>query len=158
MVRECDPALECLLVGGGLPEGVRQRCGDGVVALGLVDDLAEIFDRVRLTVAPLRFGAGVKGKVIDSLAAGVPCVMTPIGAEGLDLPSALAGCIAATAEEIAAAISRLHNDRKANAACRAAGLRYIEEVFSEARLDASMQQALGPAIRVSAKIEAAAAT
>ena len=157
LVRQRDPELECLLVGAGLPEGVRQRCGDGVAALGLVEDLGEIFDRIRLTVAPLRFGAGIKGKVIDSLAAGVPCVMTPIGAEGLDLPSALGGCIAATAEEIAAAVSRLHNNKKANATCRAAGLRYVEEVFSEARLDALMQQVLGPAIRASAKIETAAA-
>ena len=157
LARQREPTLECLLVGGGLPEGARQRCGDGVIALGLVEDLGEILDRIRLTVAPLRFGAGVKGKVIDSLAAGVPCVMTPIGAEGLDLPSALEGCIAATADEIAAAISRLHNDRKANAACRAAGLRYIEEAFSEPQLDASMLQVLGPAIRASARIETAAA-
>src|SRR5205085_5562181 len=83
-LRERDPKIECLLIGDGLPDGVRQRCRDGVVALGPVEKLAEIFDRVRLTVAPLRFGAGVKGKVIDSLAAGVPCVMSPIGAEGLD--------------------------------------------------------------------------
>jgi glycosyltransferase involved in cell wall biosynthesis len=149
-VRERDPKIECLLIGDGLPEGVRQRCGDGVVALGPVMDLAEIFDRVRLTVAPLRFGAGVKGKVIDSLAAGVPCVMTPIGAEGLDLPAAFDGCIAPTAEAITAAIQHLHNDRKANAACRAAGLGYIEEVFSEARLDALMQQVLGPAKHLTA--------
>jgi autotransporter passenger strand-loop-strand repeat protein len=100
---------------------------------------------------------GVKGKVIDSLASGVPCVMTPIGAEGLDLPGALEGCIAATAEQIAAAILRLHNDEKANAAGRAAGLGYIEEVFSEARLDALMLTVLGPAIRASAKSETAAA-
>jgi glycosyltransferase involved in cell wall biosynthesis len=157
LVRQRDPELECLLVGGGLPEGVRQRCGDGVVALGLVEDLGEIFDRVRLTVAPLRFGAGVKGKVIDSLAAGMPCVMTPIGAEGLDLPGALEGCAAATAEQIAAAILRLHNDEKANAADRAAGLGYIEGVFSEARLDASMLTVLGPAGRASGKSETAAA-
>jgi glycosyltransferase involved in cell wall biosynthesis len=132
---------------------VRQRCGDGVLALGRVENLPEIFDRVRLTVAPLRFGAGIKGKVIDSLAAGVPCVMTPIGAEGLDLPAALERCIATTAEATAAAIGHLHNDRKANAACRAAGLDYIEEVFSEAQLDALMRQALGPAIRALAKNE-----
>jgi glycosyltransferase involved in cell wall biosynthesis len=147
LVRSRIPAIECLLVGDGLPGGVRQRCGEDVVALGQVDDLASVFDRVRLTVAPLRFGAGIKGKVVDSLAAGVPCVMTAIGAEGLDLPSALDGCIAATADEIAAAIERLHKNGKANAACRAAGLGYIEEVFSEAQLDAEMRQALGPAGR-----------
>src|SRR5205814_10490773 len=125
-LRQRDPKFECLLVGDGLPDGVRQRCGDDVLALGSVADLAEIFDRVRLTVAPLRFGAGVKGKVIDSLASGVPCVMTPIGAEGLDLPAALERCIATTAEATAAAIGHLHNDKKENAACRAAGLGYIE--------------------------------
>jgi glycosyltransferase involved in cell wall biosynthesis len=156
-VRERDPKIECLLVGEGLPDGVRQRCGDGLVAVGGVADLAEIFNRVRLTVAPLRFGAGVKGKVIDSLAVGLPCVMTPVGAEGLELPAALEGCVATTAEGIAAAIGHLHNDRKANAACRAAGLGYIEEVFSEARLDALMQQVLGPAIRNLAKVVTAVA-
>lgn len=155
-VREHDPTIECLLVGDGLPEGMRQRCGNGVAALGRVEDLREIFDRVRLTVAPLRFGAGIKGKVIDSLAAGIPCVMTPIGAEGLELPAALEACIASNADEIAAAIQRLHTDKEANAAARAAGLRYIEGVFSEARLDADMQAVVGFAQRSLAEAEAAA--
>jgi glycosyltransferase involved in cell wall biosynthesis len=99
-----------------------------------------------LTVAPLRFGAGIKGKVVDSLAAGLPCVMTPVGAEGLDLPAALGGCIAATGEEIATTILRLHNDAAANKECRGAGLRYVEDSFSEARLDAALARALGTAL------------
>ena len=144
-IRERDATLECRLVGDGLPEGLKQRCGDGVVALGPVADLAEVFDRVRLTVAPLRFGAGIKGKIVDSLAAGVPCVVTPIGAEGLDLPEALAGSIAQNADEIAAAILRLHEDAAANRGCRNAGLRYVEDVFSQARLDAAMARAIGMA-------------
>src|SRR6185437_17136047 len=145
-VRERDPTIECLLVGDHLPAGLRQRCGEGVVALGAVDDLAAIFDRVRLTVAPLRFGAGIKGKVVDSLAAGIPCVMTPVGAEGLDLPAALGGCIAETGDEIATAILRLHNDAAANKECRGAGLRYVEDSFSEARLDAGLARAVGTAL------------
>ncbi|HEV2335243.1 MAG TPA: hypothetical protein VGS13_07090 [Stellaceae bacterium] len=44
---------------------------------------------VRLTVAPLRFGAGIKSKVIDSFAAGLPCVMTRVAAEGLALTGSL---------------------------------------------------------------------
>jgi hypothetical protein len=59
-----------------MPAAVRRLAGPGVLALGQVAELAEVFDRVRLTVAPLRYGAGVKGKVLDSLAAGVPCVMS----------------------------------------------------------------------------------
>jgi glycosyltransferase involved in cell wall biosynthesis len=124
---------------------VRQRCSDGVVPFGPVDNLAEVFDRVRLTVAPLRFGPGIKGKVINSLAAGLPCVMTPVGAEGLALCGALAACIATTTDEIAATIARLHNDKIANAQACAVGLNYIAETFSEGQLDAAMQQVLGRA-------------
>jgi hypothetical protein len=116
-VRERDPTIECLLVGDRLPAGLRQRCGEGI-----------------------------KGKVVDSLAAGIPCVMTPVGAEGLDLPAALGGCIAATGEDIATAILRLHNHAAANKECRDAGLRYVEDSFSEARLDAALARAVGTAL------------
>ena len=67
-----------------MPETLRARARDDVEAIGAVGDLADIFDRVRVTVAPLAYGAGIKGKVLDSLAAGIPCVCTPIAAEGLD--------------------------------------------------------------------------
>ncbi|HEX3970189.1 MAG TPA: glycosyltransferase family 4 protein, partial [Stellaceae bacterium] len=125
-----------------LPEALRRRCGDGVVAVGKVDDLATMFDRVRLTVAPLGYGAGINGKVIESFAAGVPCVFTPLAAEGLDLPDALSGCIAAGAEQLAATVYRLHNDAKVNAGARRAGLAYIETEMSEAVLDAQMRRVL----------------
>ena len=97
-VRKRKPDIECLLVGSDMPEQLRRLCKDGVVAIGYVKDLAEIFDRVRLTVAPLTYGAGIKGKVIDSLSAGLPCVCTPIAAEGLDFPEALQACIAESAD------------------------------------------------------------
>ncbi len=84
-------------------------------------DLSTIFSRVRLTVAPFRFGAGVQGTVLDSLAAGVPCVMSPVAAEGIPLPPLLQPFVAADAEGIAAAICRLHEDLAANDAVADAG-------------------------------------
>ena len=144
LVRRRDPTIECLVVGSGLPDALRRCCSEGVVAVGHVEDLGEIFDRVRLTVAPLAYGAGIKGKIVDSLAAGVPCVCTPIAAEGMDLPSALHACIADGAEAIAAAIHHLHCDQEANDACRQASLQYIEAMFSEERLDATMRDVVGP--------------
>ena len=63
---------------------------------------------MRLTVAPLAFGAGIKGKVLESLAAGVPCVCSPIAAEGLDLPEALTRWIAGDTHGLARAILTLH--------------------------------------------------
>src|SRR5207237_638608 len=80
------------------------------------------FRRVRLTVAPLRYGAGVKGKVLDSLAAGVPCVMSPIAAEGIALPPTLQDLIGQDAAQLASRILQLHSDAAENRAAAEAGL------------------------------------
>lgn len=128
-----------------MPEPLRRLCKDGVVAIGHVDDLAEIFDRVRLTVAPLTYGAGVKGKVIDSLGAGLPCVCTPVAAEGLEFPEPLQTCIADDTEGLAALICKLHDDEEANQVSARAGVEYVTMAFSNERLDAGMRRVLGPA-------------
>ena len=138
-----DPDIECLLVGSAMPERLRRLARPGVIPLGQVGDLAGIFDRVRLTVAPLAYGAGAKGKVLDSLAAGVPCVATPIAVEGLDLPAALTACVGDDSAGIAAQILRLHGDEAAHDACRDAALQYAGERLSEDRVDDLMRAVLG---------------
>lgn len=55
----------------------------GVEVVGYVDDLGPLYDAARVSVAPLRFGAGAKGKVGQSMAYGLPVVATSIGAEGM---------------------------------------------------------------------------
>jgi len=112
LVRKRKPGIECFLVGSGLPEQIRKLCGDGVTAIGYVKDLTEIFDRVRLTVVPLNFSAGIKGKLIESLAAGVLCVCTPLAAEGLDFPNALEACVAGSAKGLAALICDLPREAR----------------------------------------------
>jgi glycosyltransferase involved in cell wall biosynthesis len=144
LVRTRQPNIECFLVGSNLPEQIRRLCGNGVTAIGYVKDLNEIFDKVRLTVAPLNFGAGIKGKVVESLAAGVPCACTPVGAEGLEFPPVLQACIADGATALAALICDLHEAEAKNQACGRAGLDYVAELFSERRLDAGMRGVLGP--------------
>jgi glycosyltransferase involved in cell wall biosynthesis len=147
-VRKRKPDIECFLVGSNLPEQIRRLCGNGVTAVGYVKDLAEIFDKVRLTVAPLNFGAGIKGKVIESLAAGVPCVCTPVAAEGLEFPEALQACVANNAKGLASLICDLHEAQTKNEACGRAGLDYVSEIFSDARLDEGIRRALGQAAPV----------
>jgi glycosyltransferase involved in cell wall biosynthesis len=143
-VRKRKPDIECFLVGSNLPEQIRRLCGNGVTAVGYVKDLAETFNKVRLTVAPLNFGAGIKGKVIESLAAGVPCVCTPLAAEGLDFPQALQACVADNAKGLASLICDLHEAQTKNEVCGRAGLDYVSEIFSVERLDIGMRGLLGP--------------
>ena len=143
LVRAQDSSIECLLVGSNMPDSLKAAVAPGIQAIGRIEDLPSLFDRVRLTAAPLAFGAGVKGKVLDSLAAGVPCVCTPVAAEGMDLPVALLETVAPDAAGLAAAILRLHNDEAFNGACTQAGLAFVAEALSENRLDTLMREAVG---------------
>ena len=138
LVWRVDPSIQCLLAGSDMPEAMLRLETPGVTVLGHVDDLtATVFDRVRLTVAPLRFGAGIKGKVLASFAAGVPCVTTPVAAEGLALGPALRALVADGAAALAATICRVHADEAEQAAVAEAGLALIgRDYTSEATLAA----------------------
>ena len=57
-----------------------------------------------------RYGAGLKGKILESFAHGLPCVMSDLAAEGLELPKSLLWLIARTPREFAEKLSALHND------------------------------------------------
>jgi glycosyltransferase involved in cell wall biosynthesis len=142
------PEIECLLVGSHMPDALLRITRAGVVPLGYVPDLAAIFERVRLTVAPLRYGAGIKGKVLHSLVAGVPCVGTPIAAEGLALPPLLQGYFGKSADELASRIIGLHASEQDNVACAQAGLQLVREEFSAERVDQTMKDAIGASAQV----------
>ncbi len=84
-VRASLPDARFLIVGSHMPPSIERLASDRVVVKGFVANVEPVFDGSRLTVAPLRYGAGVKGKVTQSLAWGVPAVATPVAAEGLGL-------------------------------------------------------------------------
>ena len=115
--------------------------------IGDVEDLDAVLDTVRLTVAPLRFGAGIKVKVLDSLAAGLPCVMTPLAAEGLELTGRLARLVGDDPAGLAERILHLHTDRAANRAAARDGARLVARQFCAQRVTAALQEFLIPAPR-----------
>lgn len=102
------------IVGNELPEELRQL-GDrtpGVQMVGWVPSVGPYLQRARASLVPLRHGAGIKLKVIQSLAAGTPIVSTSVGVEGLDLKNGEHALVAIDAEPFAAAIARLVADKK----------------------------------------------
>jgi O-antigen biosynthesis protein len=110
LVRESLPGVELLLVGDNAPADFSAYEARGVRLLGYVPDVAPLFARARVFVAPVRFGAGVKGKVGEALAYAVPVVTTTIGAEGLDLRDGEEALIADSAADLAGAVVRLYRD------------------------------------------------
>lgn len=111
LVRKRMPGVELTLVGAHLPEQVLTAAPEGVRYLGPLPDLGPWLSGLRLTLAPLRYGAGAKGKVVSSLAAGVPCVATPIAAEGMNLVDGLEVAVAEDAESFAEKICKAYQDR-----------------------------------------------
>ena len=78
--------------------------------IGQIPDLTAWLAGLRLTVAPLRYGAGAKGKVASSLAHGVPVVATGIAAEGMGLRAGRDVLVAGEPESFAQAVAALHHD------------------------------------------------
>lgn len=90
LIREVMPLVWNLLgdvsvtiIGSSVPPEVEKLASSRVDVRGWVEDLEPLLQSARALVAPVRFGAGVKGKITQGLAAGLPVVTTPVGAEGL---------------------------------------------------------------------------
>jgi GT2 family glycosyltransferase/glycosyltransferase involved in cell wall biosynthesis len=73
------------IVGSNMPKEIQDLTCDDIVAHGYIEDLESFMDTMRVNVAPLRYGAGTKGKVIHALANGLPTVATSIAIEGMGL-------------------------------------------------------------------------
>lgn len=84
---------------------------DGFLIKGRADDVDEVMRNARICLAPLRFGAGVKGKLIDAMRNGTPSITTSIGAEGLMLDNEWCGFVENKAEDFVEQAVRLYHDK-----------------------------------------------
>lgn len=81
------PDTKFIIAGQRPVERVLTLAGDKVIVTGFVEDIAEVYDRSSVVVAPLRFGAGTQNKVLEAMAMGVPVVCSNIGFKGLGIES-----------------------------------------------------------------------
>jgi glycosyltransferase involved in cell wall biosynthesis len=129
LVHAADPSIRFEIVGSALPDGVLDGVPGDVRYLGTLDSIDGWLESLRMTVAPLRIGAGAKGKVASSLCAGLPCVLSAVAAEGMDLEDGRDVRVAIDPAAMAAAVVRLHSDAAEWAQLSAGGL-----AFARARL------------------------
>lgn len=130
LIRTQLPDAEFHIVGSDLPaELAALDQQNGIRAIGFVADLDALLATTRLTVAPLRYGAGIKGKVGSSLAAGVPVVMTPVAAEGMYVEDGVHGLIAAEPAAFADAVVRAYSNATVWQTLRDNGLHLMSERY-----------------------------
>ena len=142
LLRARAAGIRLEVIGADPPREVLACAASDVAILGHVPDVAPHFACARVSVAPLRYGAGVKGKINQSLAHGLPVVATGIAAEGMHLIDGESVLLADDAPALAAAIARLHGDPALWQRLSDGGLRVMEAHFGFAAAERALRRAL----------------
>lgn len=131
LVRNRLPDVRLHIVGSNSTADVKALARtEGVVVHGFVQDLGPILDSIKVAVAPLRYGAGIKGKIGKYLSYGVPTVATPIAVEGMGLRDGHNILVANTPERFADAIAQAYTDDVLWERLSGAGLASVRDNFS----------------------------
>jgi len=106
------PTAKFYIIGDKAPPEVVALASKNVIVTGAMPDVRPFFESVKLSVAPLRFGAGVKGKINQSMAMGVPVVATSLAVEGMLLTDREDILIADAPQDFANAVVELYTSEK----------------------------------------------
>jgi len=112
LVREHLSDAKFYIIGDKAPPEVVAMATDNVVVTGLQPDVQPFFESVKLSVAPLRYGAGIKGKINQSMGFGVPVVATSLAVEGIPLTDREDILIADEPEDFARALIELYESEE----------------------------------------------
>ncbi|MBI6855889.1 glycosyltransferase [Pseudomonas cichorii] len=131
LIRQQLPTAQLHIYGAYTPPKATalHNAAQGFHIMNWAEDALQVMSGARICLAPLRFGAGIKGKLMDAMLSGTPSVTTPVGAEAMsgDLP--WPGTIACSASEIADAAVRLYQDQTLWEEAQAAGRTILQARF-----------------------------
>ena len=128
---ELLPDICVYILGSNPPEEVKKLNSTHLQIKGFVSDqeLEEYYHKCRLSIVPLRYGAGIKGKVIEAMRYGMPVMTTSIGAEGIQNAESILE-IADDAKAFAEKLAALYQNAEELCARSKASYRYVRENFS----------------------------
>ncbi|MGL6211676.1 MAG: glycosyltransferase [Paracoccaceae bacterium] len=135
------PGTQLSIYGSGMGDSIRALASPNILPVGFVKDVSQAFDPHLVFLAPLLSGAGIKGKVLGAMAAGIPCVLSPIAAEGIGLRSGTDCLIARSTADWVDAIQRLHLDADLWQAISENARAYVGSAFSFTNARADMRAA-----------------
>jgi GT2 family glycosyltransferase len=130
LVRRRLPGVKTYVVGGDVPATIKALASDELIVTGYVPDITPYLDGCRVSISPLRYGAGVKGKINLAMSFGLPVVATTPSIEAMYLTPESDVLIGDDPESFADAIARLYKDEALWAKLSAGGLENIRAHFS----------------------------
>ncbi len=138
-----DPTLVTTIIGSNMPEQVASLARPGLTILGHVPDLRPILQLARVSIAPLRYGAGVKGKVNEAMNFGIPVVATATAVEGMHVTHGRECLIADEPREFAKHIVELNRNAELWQHLSDAGAASVAKYFSFDAVRVNFLEALG---------------
>lgn len=142
LIRQQLPSVTLTIVGSHMPDAIKNLAGNGIHTPGFVEDVHPLIDGARISLAPLRYGAGVKGKINQAMACGLPVVATSVAAEGMSLIANEELLVADEPQEFANAVVRLYQDQGLWAQISTNGYENVRKHFSRATAKATLADLL----------------
>ena len=142
LIRKNIPDVTVHLVGSDPPLNELPETSDTFRIEGYVDDILPYYANTTVGVIPLRVGGGMRVKIVEMMAAGIPCVSTSIGAEGNSATSPDHFLAADSAEEISRAVISLLNNRGEQRRLSSNGRRFVESTYGFDAVAAQYEQAI----------------
>jgi GT2 family glycosyltransferase/glycosyltransferase involved in cell wall biosynthesis len=130
LVRERLRDAKFYIIGDKAPPEVVALATENIVVTGLQRDVRPFFESVKLSIAPLRYGAGVKGKINQSIASGVPVVATSLAVEGMELTDHEDVLVADEPEDFARALIELYESEELWNHLSENGIKKTKSLFS----------------------------
>ena len=111
LLRKQLRGIRFYVVGSKPPADIQALASEDIIITGFVEELTPVLDKMRISVAPLRYGAGIKGKIGTAMAVGLPVVATSLAAEGMSLTNGKNILVADGSENFANTIAKLYQDK-----------------------------------------------
>lgn len=143
------PEAKLFIVGDNATPEILSYASERVLLTGYLPDIAPLFESCRVFIAPLRFGAGVKGKIGEAMSYALPVVTTSIGAEGFGLINKSNALIADDPAHFAAAIVRLYSDMGLWELLARNSHQHIGENFTPAVIGETINKSIWETVRAS---------
>ncbi len=137
LIHKALPHAKLHIYGSYLPERLQQmhHPESGFYVEGWIENVEDVMQQHRINLAPLRFGAGIKGKLIDAMNNGTPSITTSIGAEGMHGELPWNGWVTDTAESFANAAEALYNNASDWRQSQQNGIKIINGLYNRDGLD-----------------------
>lgn len=144
LIRKQLPESEMHVYGAYCSDKHRQlhSAKDGFLIKGRAESAAEVISKARVLLAPLRFGAGLKGKLVEAMQCGTPSITTSIGAEAMHGNLPWSGSIADAVDDFAQAAISLYTEEKAWKTAQQNGVEIINQIYPKERLGIEFIQRL----------------